>query len=131
MNRRDQSDEDDPMEEEPVSATLGPVSEERRVQRRVALLLPVQFRTESQTVHDGTARDVSIGGMFVETDVRVAIATQLEMTLALPDDVSLTVPAVVRWSTAQGFGVQFGLLGAAATHTLVRLMRQQRAGPHS
>ncbi len=33
------------------------------------------------------------------------------------------VPAVVRWSKSDGFGVQFGLLGAVETHLIAKLLR--------
>jgi hypothetical protein len=34
------------------------------------------------------------------------------------------LPALVRWSEPQGFGVQFGLLGAYATHVIVELVKK-------
>ena len=35
-----------------------------------------------------------------------------------------TLPAVVRWSERHGFGVQFGLLGAYATHAILDLVKK-------
>jgi hypothetical protein len=36
----------------------------------------------------------------------------------------LRLPAIVRWSEKHGFGIQFGLLGAYATHAIVDLVKK-------
>jgi hypothetical protein len=37
----------------------------------------------------------------------------------------LRLPCVVRWAGPGGFGIQFGLLGAYATHVIVDLVKKQ------
>lgn len=69
-------------------------------------------------------KDISVGGMFLEAGEQPPFGTALTIVGRLPGakkDVSL--PAVVRWTKLQGFGVQFGLLGALETHLISELMK--------
>jgi hypothetical protein len=62
--------------------------------------------------------------MFLESSEQPPFGSVLTMVGRLPGtkkDVRL--PAVVRWAKPNGFGVQFGLLGAVETHIISELMK--------
>lgn len=71
----------------------------------------------------GTAKDISLGGMFVEIEAAPAFATAVTILMRLPGVGEARLPAVVRWTKSEGFGVQFGLLGARETHAISKLLR--------
>jgi hypothetical protein len=72
-------------------------------------------------------RDVSLGGMFIETDAPLPYGSALRVYLALPGLKGETViGAVVRWAAPEGMGVQFGTMGARETHALTRLLAPPR-----
>jgi type IV pilus assembly protein PilZ len=52
----------------------------------------------------------------------VSFGEELEIELDLPDLGPTRLPAIVRWLRPEGFGVQFGLLGAKHTHALANLV---------
>ena len=93
-----------------------------RRHQRTPIDLAVEFLVQgSDRRYPAVAKDVSIGGMFVETPVPLPFATQLAILLPHPSGKPLVLPAVVRWTQAAGMGVQFGLLGARETHALTEL----------
>jgi type IV pilus assembly protein PilZ len=101
------------------------VVELRRYQRS-HVDVPVEFAAKgSPEKFAGRAKDLSVGGMFVETDRPLAFGAELVVYAQLPGrKAPLTLPAVVRWTRAgQGMGVQFGLLGARDTHAITELMK--------
>jgi hypothetical protein len=95
--------------------------QELRRASRVRLGQPVAFSFVKQpgTSLQGAAKDISIGGMFIETDTRCPQGEQLVVHMTLPGrDRVMTLPGVVRWSAKEGMGVQFGLLGARETYEI-------------
>lgn len=73
----------------------------------------------------GRAKDISIGGLFVFTSSPVAFGTAVQVKLRLPPGrQEFVLPAVVRWTNPEGFGLQFGLLGARETHAISQLLRR-------
>jgi hypothetical protein len=73
---------------------------------------------------EARAKDISVGGMYVEASVQPAFGTQLMMIGKIPGSKKdLRLPGVVRWTKPGGFGVQFGLLGAVETHLISELMK--------
>src|SRR5258706_14977230 len=68
----------------------------------------------------GTARDIGIGGVFIESTEQPSFGADVVIVGRLPGashDVRL--PGIVRWSKPNGFGVQFGSLGAQETHAIL------------
>ncbi len=60
--------------------------------------------------------------MFIGSEHNPAFGTQMVITMILPGQTKpFDLPCVVRWNKPDGFGVQFGLLGARETHALTRL----------
>jgi type IV pilus assembly protein PilZ len=71
------------------------------------------------------ARDISIGGMFVESGEILPFGTELTIAVRLPGTkADLRLPAIVRWAKPSGFGVQFGSLGARETHAISQLLKR-------
>jgi hypothetical protein len=101
------------------------VSEQRKHQR-----IPVSFEIicilGDGAEFEGSARDISLGGMFVESQKELTFGTPVSLVLRGVATREVRVPAIVRWAEPKGFGVQFGLLGAYATHVLVDLVKKNR-----
>ena len=71
---------------------------------------------------DGHSRDLSVGGMFLEAKPAFAFGTHVHVEIALPLVGTAKLPAIVRWVTPEGIGLQFGLLGARETHAITALV---------
>ncbi len=74
--------------------------------------------------------DLSVGGMFVKHPrgaETMVFGEQIELEIDLPELGPTRLPAFVRWLRGDGFGLQFGLLGAVQTHALANLVSSQRA----
>jgi uncharacterized protein (TIGR02266 family) len=97
---------------------------------RTPIDVPVNFINKGSTaLISGRAKDVSVGGMFVETMRPSQFGTEVTVRLRLPQSKDeLTLPAVVRWVRDGGMGVQFGLLGARETHEITEVVRRASAG---
>lgn len=101
---------------------------EKRRHARAAIDLPVSFaikgKNESNT---GIGKDLSIGGMFVETESPAPfgadVVVQVRLRTAARGDQDFALPAVVRWVRSDGMGVQFGLIGALETHAITELTK--------
>jgi hypothetical protein len=96
---------------------------ELRKHSRRAVQAAIAFCVKDGPRRDGICHDVSIGGMFIETLFVAAFGDELTVFMKLPglkDEVS--VKAVVRWTEAEGMGVQFGTMGARETYALTKLI---------
>lgn len=82
----------------------------------------VKGRSEPQT---GSGKDISVGGMFIETATPAAFGTDIIVHARLPGAAEpVVLPGVVRWVRRGGMGVQFGLLGAVETHVITEIGRK-------
>jgi type IV pilus assembly protein PilZ len=98
--------------------------EEKRSHPRVPIGLAVSCEVKDGPVIPGRGKDISIGGMFIEATEVPEFGTAITIVARLPgSSTDARLPAVVRWSSAGGFGIQFGLLGARDTHAITRLMK--------
>jgi len=100
------------------------VSELRRHQR-APVDVPVEFVPKGGSERiAGRARDISVGGMFIETARGLPFSSELVVHALLPGQrTPFVLPAVVRWAGKDGMGVQFGLLGARETHAITELTK--------
>lgn len=97
---------------------------EKRSHPRAAIDFAVRCERKDGSSFDGHARDLSVGGMFVESPHIPAFGTDVTIVATLPGPIgTLKLPGVVRWSKPGGFGVQFGLLGARETFAITRLTK--------
>lgn len=99
---------------------------EQRKYHRVPVSVEVTCILSEGVEFDGLAKDISLGGMFVECQRELVFGTSLSLVLRGVATREVRVPAIVRWSEPRGFGVQFGLLGAYATHVVVDLVKKNR-----
>ena len=97
---------------------------EQRKHHRVPIRFEVTCVANDASSFAGTGRDISIGGMFIESERNLAFGTALTRVWKGVAARELRLPAVVRWSEPKGFGVQFGLLGAYDTHVIVELVKK-------
>jgi PilZ domain len=72
-------------------------------------VLSVRFRAGAHTAWiDAETRNIGVGGAFVVTKLVQPHGQALTVELTLPtSEQTFTLPAVVRWSDADGMGVQF------------------------
>jgi c-di-GMP-binding flagellar brake protein YcgR len=77
---------------------------------------------DDASVLRGRARDLSLGGMFIETRTPLAFGTPIVITL-FNGESSMLLPAISRWTREDGMGVQFGLIGAKDTHAITEMTR--------
>ena len=96
---------------------------EQRRYERAQLHVPVEFARKGGNERvRGRATNISLGGMFVETDQPLAFSTEVTVYMTLPaSKTMMAIPAVVRWIRDDGMGVQFGLIGARETHAITAL----------
>lgn len=99
----------------------------RRHPRVPADHAPVRFASKGgEPLGDGFAKDVSLGGMFVVTEAPAAFNADIVVHLALPGaDAELEIPARVRWTNRDGFGVQFGLIGVRETRAITEFVARK------
>lgn len=98
---------------------------EQRKHQRVPVSFEVSCVPDDAGSFDGLARDLSVGGLFIESERVLLFGTSLTVVARSLAARELRLPAIVRWAATGGFGVQFGLLGAYATHVIVDLVKKQ------
>ena len=109
-----------------TSDTLSPA---RRAQPRVPVNLPVTIEHAAGPTH-AVAVNLGLGGMFVEAPSSLSYGLQVDVLVQVsPRSGPLRLPAVVRWSTQAGFGLQFLQLGARETYAVSALVSSTPAEP--
>lgn len=100
-----------------------PVVEARKHPRQ-SVRMSVEFQQGDQPRVAGSCRDLSLGGMFVETPSPAPFGSSVQVYVTFPALKGETViQATVRWTSPEGMGVQFGVMGARETHALTELLR--------
>ena len=98
------------------------MSESRQHPRKV-IANEVAFQIGGGPRIEARCRDVSLGGMFIETASPLPYGTPLRVFASLPDmPGEAVIEAIVRWAKPDGMGVQFGSMGARETHGLTVLL---------
>ena len=73
----------------------------------------------------GMAKDISIGGVFVESTEVLPFGAEISIVARLPGaKADVRLPGIVRWTKPSGFGVQFGSLGARETHAISEWLKR-------
>ena len=104
-----------------------------RATARTPVALVVRFRRDdprSTLEHAGKTTDISMAGLFVETERPPPKGTRLRLTLVAPTAWEpLAIPVEVRWVSeggkgrARGFGANFSDLGATQASALHELLQ--------
>jgi type IV pilus assembly protein PilZ len=98
--------------------------QDKRVHARVPIEVEVSCELQDGRTIAGVAKDISLGGMFIECPEALPFGTELTIIGQIAGISGETrLPGVVRWSKTGGIGVQFGLLGARETHAITRLLK--------
>ena len=103
---------------------------EQRRYARVPLDKPASFFVKGEAgAREGVAKDIAVGGMFIETATPARFGAEVIVHVELPgEDGPVSLPGVVRWVRDGGMGVQFGLLGAVETHIITEISRKHGDG---
>jgi Tfp pilus assembly protein PilZ len=97
-----------------------------RVEFEIDLELAGQY-----AVQRGRSVNISLGGVFVDTEPLIPIGTRLELLIHLPGVPDRSrIACIVRWSKwGKGIGLQFERLRAIETWALTKLVRTHAAAP--
>ncbi len=99
--------------------------QDKRTHPRVTIETAVSCERQDGAPLSGMAKDISIGGMFIEAQEILAFGVEITIVGRLPGTkAELRLPAIVRWAKPDGFGVQFGSLGARETHAISELFKR-------
>ena len=96
---------------------------------RAPIDAPVEFTAKGETTRRrGKAHDLSLGGMFVETDTPPDFGAEVTIHVTLPGEkAAFALPGIVRWRKDGGMGVQFKLLGARETFSITEVVKKSEA----
>jgi hypothetical protein len=98
--------------------------QDKRSHPRVPLSAEVTCEVSGAASILGHAKDISVGGMYIESETQVSFGTEVSIVVRLPNTkANARLPGVIRWIKPGGFGVQFGLLGARETHAISELLK--------
>jgi hypothetical protein len=121
MQQPKRDDDDEPVS---IGRRNSGVRRAQRANERTSVELPVSVLYSDGTVIRGVAKNLSIGGAYVEVDAPAPFGASVVLLISLPGLAERAqIEAVVRWNTPYGMGVQFGLMGARATHALTEAIR--------
>jgi PilZ domain-containing protein len=97
---------------------------DKRVHPRVPLSANITCEVRGAEAITGRSRDISVGGIFIESEAQVTFGTEVIIVIRLPNTkADFRLPGIIRWMKEDGFGVQFGLLGARETHAISELFK--------
>ena len=98
---------------------------EKREHVRVPVSLSAQCEPSGAEPFAGEMTDLSLCGARVASGRMVPVGTSMVIVVQLPSAHEASrLPATVRWTVGESFGVQFGLLGARDTRVIAELMAQ-------
>jgi hypothetical protein len=98
---------------------------DRRRHIRIGTKIAVRCRIEGIESFDALATDMGLGGTRLEGATVPEYGTQMTIVAHLPGSSEVSrLPATVRWTGSNLFGVQFGLLGAHDTRIIAEMMGQ-------
>ncbi len=100
---------------------------EKRRHARRELSEPVEIGQGDGPRTPATCRDLSLGGMHVDTDRPAPFGAAVTVYMRLPKlgNAETALPGVVRWTKPGCMGIQFGLLGARETHAITELLASE------
>ena len=89
---------------------------------------PLRFAPKDEDrFADAAAVDISLGGMFVATKSPAPFGAEIRIYVRLGGaEREFVLPAIVRWTKADGMGVQFGSLGARPTLAITEIVREHQ-----
>ena len=88
----------------------------RRAAARHAVDLPAEIAAGAEG-SEGVIRNLGLGGAFLETRLRPPLGSELQLSFCI-GALKIETAARVRWSTADGIGLQFAGLRAKEVWSL-------------
>jgi uncharacterized protein (TIGR02266 family) len=112
----------------PVGRRGGVGVDEKRRHGRVTVAAQVNFSSDDN-FYAGATRDISLGGLFLVSEVAMPIGTELTVLLKLPSR-ALSLRAEVVWTVAEGkkttgLGLRFVQLPTGAKNEIEAFMQQR------
>lgn len=96
---------------------------EKRVHPRKIVETPIAYQIGDGPRVEAVCYDISLGGVFIETQTPGSFNAELLVFLRLPGVKNeVVVKSKVRWTERTGMGVQFGAMGARETFALTKLL---------
>lgn len=104
------------------------------VEKRVSTRVPIRVQVEYESVDDFLAdysSNISLGGMFIQTDQPLDLGTRFRLRFKLPDRTkTVETFGVVRWvvpddgtpGTVPGMGIQFDDLSSTDKRAVEKLL---------
>jgi len=114
----------------PSAVYTGPTVDDRRRHPRLRLQVDVDVRSEHNFFTTRT-RDASEGGLFIETDLPLAVGTSVDLQLRLPGVPSRELKAKVAWALTEpsgattGLGLEFVSLEPRMRDAITEFMQQK------
>jgi hypothetical protein len=97
---------------------------DKRSHPRVPLSVDITCEVKGAPQIVGRSKDISVGGIYIESEAAVTFGTEVSIVLRLPNTkADARLPGIIRWIKPGGFGVQFGLIGARETHAISELLK--------
>ena len=94
------------------------MTDNRRSATRHDVSLDVTYQYEGET-HQSELRNLSLGGGLIAREGRVPMGARVQVSFRVPNAPdTIEVGGAVRWSTPDGFGVQFDGLRAKEVWSL-------------
>jgi type IV pilus assembly protein PilZ len=101
--------------------------EQRRFVRAplgIALFFTRQDDPDAEFI-EAVGRDISLAGMFIETATPATFGSEVVVHITLPGGKEESrIPAHVRWTNAEGMGLQLGSLSVRDTRLITELVRE-------
>lgn len=109
-----------------------PTTDNRRSQQRFGVDLDVSISSE-HNFYAGFVENISGGGVFVATHLLKPIGSVIELSITLPDSVTVTARGEVRWvrdynessDVPPGMGVRFVELDTAAESAIATFLSER------
>jgi hypothetical protein len=99
---------------------------EHRTTQRTRLRYDVEFSVEGAGRHTGLCRNLSLGGVAIQTTEPAPFGSRVTVLLELDGvEGEMRLTGTVRWSKPGVMGVQWHSLGARVTHVILRLIGQK------
>jgi uncharacterized protein (TIGR02266 family) len=105
------------------------MDQKQRVHARFDVRLKARFQFEGKE-QEGDSRNLSIGGMFIETTIPIPYGTNLKVSFQIPThNQEITTNSTVCWierdgTTVVGLGLKFGALRAIEVWALNQFFAQ-------
>ncbi len=100
---------------------MAPVSD-KRVQLRIEQQIPMEIEVGAER-HAARTRNLSLGGTFLETDVKLREGSMVKLRFSVPTQPDpILAAALVRWTEPEGSGVCFAGLRAREMWALAKFL---------